>query len=206
MVQIAELLVTKEMKTGKKVVNPHLFMESESKKNKIRSFVKPYIEKVIHHNKKRAQKGTSHRSSKKVEASLQSELESALAMSPIADAANSVSPETPATGSQPTSPGGTKRKRGDDAEFAPESPKRVKSPVVEMELGSAPTSVSPDVTTPAVSSTDTEMTRPPTSPTNSKRRRDDEEEEGGKESPKRARNSPSPMTGRITKSNGVSVC
>lgn len=48
--QVTELLVRKEMKDGRQIVNPHLLMESQKRRDKIKTFIKPYIEKVIAHN------------------------------------------------------------------------------------------------------------------------------------------------------------
>lgn len=49
--QVTELLVRKEMKDGRQIVNPHLLMESQKRRDKVKTFTKPYIEKVIAHNK-----------------------------------------------------------------------------------------------------------------------------------------------------------
>lgn len=48
--QVTELLVRKEMKDGRQIVNPHLLMESQKRRDKVKTFTKPYIEKVIAHN------------------------------------------------------------------------------------------------------------------------------------------------------------
>ncbi|RPB05603.1 hypothetical protein L873DRAFT_1797287 [Choiromyces venosus 120613-1] len=48
---ITELLVKKEMKDGRQIANPHLLLESDNKRLKVKGFVKPYIEKVIRNNK-----------------------------------------------------------------------------------------------------------------------------------------------------------
>lgn len=48
--QVTELLVRKEMKDGRQIVNPHLLMESQKRRDKVKTFIKPYIEKVIAHN------------------------------------------------------------------------------------------------------------------------------------------------------------
>lgn len=40
------------MKEGRQVVNPHLLMESEKRRGKVKTFVKPYIEKVLLHNER----------------------------------------------------------------------------------------------------------------------------------------------------------
>lgn len=66
--QITEILVKKEMKDGRKVVNPHLLLESEKRRGKVKAFVKPYIEKVIDHNKRekeRREARDKHRKEKK---------------------------------------------------------------------------------------------------------------------------------------------
>jgi len=76
--QITELLVKKEMKDGRQIANPHLLLESDNKRLKVKGFVKPYIEKVIRNNKismdnrkREKQKGSS--SSHRPESSSSSE-------------------------------------------------------------------------------------------------------------------------------------
>lgn len=39
------------MKDGRQIANPHLLLESDNKRLKVKGFVKPYIEKVIRNNK-----------------------------------------------------------------------------------------------------------------------------------------------------------
>ncbi|KAG0637102.1 hypothetical protein HOY80DRAFT_297403 [Tuber brumale] len=96
---ITELLVKKEMKDGRQIANPHLLLESDSKRLKVKGFVKPYIEKVIRNkqsmdNRKREKQkaSSSHRpessssseKNKEVVASESSPIPPA-AISPMAD-------------------------------------------------------------------------------------------------------------------------
>lgn len=67
--QVTELLVRKEMKDGRQIVNPHLLMESQKRRDKVKTFIKPYIEKVVAHNenekeRKRQQKEEYYRQRK----------------------------------------------------------------------------------------------------------------------------------------------
>ncbi|KAH0610068.1 uncharacterized protein H6S33_012614 [Morchella sextelata] len=65
---ITEILVKKEMKDGRKIVNPHLLLESEKRRGKVKIFVKQYIEKVIHHIQKEKEnkaKRDQHRKDRK---------------------------------------------------------------------------------------------------------------------------------------------
>lgn len=67
--QVTELLVRKEMKDGRQIVNPHLLMESQKRRDKVKTFIKPYIEKVVAHNanekeKKKLQKEEYYRQRK----------------------------------------------------------------------------------------------------------------------------------------------
>ncbi|PWW78077.1 hypothetical protein C7212DRAFT_363028 [Tuber magnatum] len=127
---ITELLVKKEMKDGRQIANPHLLLESDNKRLKVKAFVKPYIEKVIRNNKlhmdnrkREKQKGSSN--SHKPESSSSSEKNKdvaaepsstpPVAMGPIADGVGA-SAGTPMIGTTLlATPGKRRREEAEEA-------------------------------------------------------------------------------------------
>jgi len=120
---ITELLVKKEMKDGRQIANPHLLLESDSKRLKVKGFVKPYIEKVIRNkqsmdNRKREKQkasSSSHRpessssSEKNKEVASESSFIPPAAISPMADGVET-SIGTPMAGTTPLATPGKRRR------------------------------------------------------------------------------------------------
>jgi len=118
------------MKDGRQIANPHLLLESDNKRLKVKGFVKPYIEKVIRNNKisidnrkREKQKGSSssHRpesassSEKNKEVSSESSLIPPDAMSTGADGVGT-SAGTSMIGTTPlATPGKRRREEAEEA-------------------------------------------------------------------------------------------
>jgi len=117
------------MKDGRQIANPHLLLESDNKRLKVKGFVKPYIEKVIRNKlstdsrKREKQKGSS--SSHRPESSSSSEKnkevdasESVIplaAMSAVADGVET-STDTSMIGTTPlATPGKRRREEAEEA-------------------------------------------------------------------------------------------
>ncbi|KAL7268783.1 histone methyltransferase set2 [Rhizina undulata] len=140
--EITDVLIAKEMKDGRLVPDPQNFLKNEKRRNKIKAFIKPYMEKVIikkkeHAAAKKLQRKKNHGSSKYKGKETKREDDHSDAKVSVKDADDYVemSPvvisPSPKESSSCNTPGKRRREEDDDSdsqrETVKKSPKRIRA-------------------------------------------------------------------------------